>query len=143
MVPGVDQLDEIDEPDLLAEAVAEQLLARWGVVIRDICAREQLALPWREVQWALRRLEARGTIKGGRFLAGFSGEQFALPEAAELLTQIRKTAHQGQRVQINACDPLNLTGVLFPGPRVPALRTNTITYTDGLPGHSKLPRADS
>ena len=69
------------DPDDLAEAVAEQLAARWGVVFRDLLARENLAVPWREVLWALRRMEARGTISGGRFVTGFSGEQFAHPDA--------------------------------------------------------------
>ena len=69
--------------ETLAEAVAEQLLARWGVVFRDLVARETLAVPWREILWALRRLEARGTIRGGRFVTGFVGEQYALPDAVE------------------------------------------------------------
>ncbi len=74
-----------DDPDALAEQVAGQLLARWGVVFWDLMARENLALPWREVVWALRRLEARGLVRGGRFVTGFSGEQYALPEAIEEL----------------------------------------------------------
>ena len=79
------------EPDLdrhdLAEAVAEQLLNRWGVLFRDLAARDGLRLPWREIQWALRRLEDRGLVRGGRFVTGFSGEQYALPEAAEQLAR--------------------------------------------------------
>ena len=122
-----------EDPDALAEAVAEQLLARWGVVFRDLLGRETLALPWREIQWALRRLEARGVIRGGRFVSGFSGEQFALPEAAETLRAVRRSDRSGETVRISGADPLNLSGNVVPGPRVPALRTNWVTYVDGLP----------
>ena len=78
------------DPDELAEAVAEQLAVRWGVVFRDLLARENIAVPWREVLWAFRRMEARGTVAGGRFVNGFSGEQFAHPDAVGLLREIRK-----------------------------------------------------
>ena len=78
------------DSDELAEAVAGQLLARWGVVFRDLVWRESLAVAWRDVLWALRRLEARGVVSGGRFVAGFTGEQFALPEAAEQLRTRRQ-----------------------------------------------------
>ena len=121
------------DPDELAEAVAEQLLARWGVVFHALVQREQLALPWREVLWAFRRLEARGVIRGGRFVSGFSGEQYALPEAADHLDRIRKTERPGLEVAINACDPLNLTGVVTPGERIPARRGAEIVYRDGVP----------
>jgi ATP-dependent helicase Lhr and Lhr-like helicase len=117
--------------DELAEAVAEQLAARWGVVFRDLACRESLAVPWRDVLWALRRMEARGTIRGGRFVAGFSGEQFAHPDAADLLRTVRKQPHTGHRVRISAADPLNLTAVVLPGPRVPAIPSNSVTYVDG------------
>ncbi|HEX4661243.1 MAG TPA: DEAD/DEAH box helicase [Streptosporangiaceae bacterium] len=120
--------------DELAEAVAEQLAARWGVILRDVAARENLAVPWRDVQWALRRMEARGTIRGGRFVAGFSGEQFAHPDAVDVLRAVRKQHHTGQPVQISAADPLNLTAVVLPGPRVPAIPSNTVTYIDGIVG---------
>ena len=119
--------------DSLAEAVAEQLLARWGVVFRDIVARETLAIPWRDVLWALRRMEARGTVRGGRFVTGFSGEQYASPEAVEQLRSVRRTPRTGETVHLSATDPLNLVGIITPGPRVPAVRTNTVTYVDGLP----------
>jgi ATP-dependent Lhr-like helicase len=121
------------EPDALAEAVAEQLLTRWGVLFRDLLARETLALPWREVLWALRRMEARGIVRGGRFVAGFVGEQFALPGAVEALRQTRRLERTGEVVRVSGVDPLNLVGVLTPGPRVPALRTHHVTYRDGLP----------
>ena len=121
------------DPDELAEAVAEQLLARWGVVFRDLRATESLALPWREVLWALRRLEARGIIRGGRFVTGFTGEQFALPAAVDELRRVRRDERTGERVEVSATDPLNLTGIVTPGPRVPAVATRTVTYIDGLP----------
>jgi ATP-dependent Lhr-like helicase len=117
--------------DALAEAVAEQLLTRWGVVFYDLYAHEDLAMSWREIAWALRRLEARGVVRGGRFVTGFSGEQFALPEAVELLREIRRTPPNGSVVRVSACDPLNLVGVILPGPRVPAVRTNSVAYRDG------------
>jgi ATP-dependent Lhr-like helicase len=117
--------------DELAEAVAEQLAARWGVIFRDLATRENLAVPWRDVLWALRRMEARGTIRGGRFVAGFSGEQFAHPDAVDLLRSVRKQQHTGQPVRISAADPLNLTAVVLPGPRIPAIPANSVTYIDG------------
>src|SRR6202041_1094203 len=85
-----------DDPDQVAEAVAGQLLSRWGVIFWDLFAHEELAVPWRQVLWALRRLEARGLIRGGRFVAGFVGEQFALPEALDLLRKVRKIPRSGE-----------------------------------------------
>jgi ATP-dependent Lhr-like helicase len=119
--------------DELAEAVAEQLLHRWGVIFRDLAVRDSLRLPWRDLQWALRRLEDRGLIRGGRFVSGFTGEQYALPEAAEQLTHVRRTTRTGERVMLSATDPLNLVGLIVPGDVVPAVRTNRVTYLDGLP----------
>jgi len=124
---------EIEEPDELAEAVAEQLLARWGVVFRDIVQTESLAIPWREVLWAFRRLEARGIIRGGRFITGFSGEQYASPEALKMLRFVRKQPRDGQRVQVRAVDPCNITGHILPGARIPSAGSKTITFVDGLP----------
>ncbi|MBW3573557.1 MAG: DEAD/DEAH box helicase [Actinobacteria bacterium] len=124
---------EVDDGDELAEAVAEQLLARWGVVFRDLLARENLAVPWRDLQWALRRLEARGTVLGGRFVTGFSGEQYASAEAAEQLRKVARSPHDDPPVRVNAVDPLNLVGILTPGPRVPAQRRNWITWRNGIP----------
>jgi ATP-dependent helicase Lhr and Lhr-like helicase len=117
----------------LAEAVAGQLLNRWGVVFRDLAVRDSLRLPWRDIQWALRRLEDRGLVRGGRFVTGFSGEQYALPEAAEQLDHVKKTATSGERIVVNATDPLNLVGTIVPGDTVPAVRTNHVTYVDGIP----------
>ena len=129
----VPKREKVEDLDGLAEAVAEQLLVRWGIVFRDVVTRENLALPWREIVWALRRLEARGSIRGGRFVSGFTGEQFALPEALEALARIRKTPRNGERVRICGSDPLNLVGILTPGDRIPAVRTREIIYVDGLP----------
>ncbi len=104
---------------------------RWGVVFRDLVRRENLAVPWREMLWALRRMEARGTIRGGRFVTGFSGEQFAHPDAVDVLREVRKQRLTGETVELSAADPLNLTGIILPGPRVPAIRANTVRYRDG------------
>ena len=123
---------ELDRHDL-AEAVAEQLLNRWGVVFRDLAVLDSLRMPWREIQWALRRLEDRGLVRGGRFVGGFSGEQYALPTALDLLTRVRRSPRTQERVVVNATDPLNLVGIIVPGPRVPALRGNQIVYIDGCP----------
>jgi ATP-dependent Lhr-like helicase len=130
LVPAAPATEDGDE---LAEAVAEQLLARWGVVFRDLLVRETFTVPWREVLWALRRMEARGTIRGGRFVGGFSGEQYAVPEAVEVLRAVRKQERAGEAVTISAADPLNLVGIVLPGPRVPALRANAVSYVDGVP----------
>ena len=129
LVPGT---HATEDPDELAEAVAEQLLARWGVVFRDLLARETFTVPWREVLWALRRMEARGTIRGGRFVTGFSGEQYALPEAVDSLRAVRKQERTSESVTISATDPLNMVGILLPGTRVPALMTNAVSYVDGV-----------
>ena len=121
------------DPDELAELFAEQLLARWGVVFRDIFVLENSAIPWRDVLWALRRLEARGIVRGGRFVTGFTGEQFALPEAAADLRFVRRQPRNGQQITLNATDPLNLTGPILGTPRIPAVRTRQFTLSDGLP----------
>ena len=128
LLPGAVAAGDRDE---LAEAVAEQLAARWGVVFRDVVARETLAVPWRDVLWAFRRMEARGTIRGGRFVTGLSGEQFAHPDAIDALRAVRRQARGGEPVRISAADPLNLTGIVLPGPRIPAISAHSITYIDG------------
>lgn len=125
--------EPVEEPDAVAEAVAEQLLQRWGIVFRDIVTRESLAIPWREIVWALRRFEARGTVRGGRFVSGFTGEQFALPEAVDRLARVRARPRTGERVRLCGSDPLNLIGILTPGERVPARRTRELVLVDGLP----------
>ena len=109
-----------------AEALADQLLARWGVVFYDLVAHEHPALRWRDLQWALRRMEDRGQVSGGRFVRGFSGEQFALPQAAEALKAIRRSEPSGRTITLSGADPLNLTGVVLPGDRVPARSTERV-----------------
>ena len=116
---------------------ARQLLDRWGVVCRDLAARETLAPPWRDLLRALRRMEARGEIRGGRFVAGVVGEQFARPDAVELLRVVRREEAPPDPVRVSAADPLNLTGVILPGPRVSALSGGTVEL---LPGVAADPR---
>jgi ATP-dependent Lhr-like helicase len=113
---------DIDREEL-AEALADQLLERWGVVFYDLVAVEHPAVRWRDLQWALRRMEDRGLVAGGRFVRGFTGEQFALPQAAEALQAIRRAEPTGRSVRLSGADPLNLTGVVIPGERVPARST--------------------
>ena len=117
----------------LAESTANVLLQRYGVLFRDLYARESLALPWRDVLRALRRLEARGLVRGGRFVSGFNGEQYALPEAVDALRRVRRTEKTGERVWVNASDPANLSGVVVPGPKLPAISGKGLLYVDGLP----------
>jgi ATP-dependent Lhr-like helicase len=114
-----------------AEATARQLLLRYGVVFRDLITRESSLPPWRDVLVALRRLEARGEIRGGRFVTGFVGEQFALPEALDELRAVRYPGVAPEVCKVAATDPLNLVGVLSPGPRVPAVVGNAVLYLDG------------
>jgi ATP-dependent Lhr-like helicase len=85
------------------------------------------------VLWAMRRLEARGTVRGGRFVNGFVGEQYALPEAVDALRGVRRSERTGEMVRVSGADPLNLVGIVVPGARIPAIRTNTVRYRDGLP----------
>jgi ATP-dependent Lhr-like helicase len=96
------------------DAFARRLLARWGVVFRDVIARESLAPRWRELLLALRRMEARGEIRGGRFVAGFIGEQFALPEAIDALRAVRRTGATVETLSLGAYDPLSLAGIITP-----------------------------
>jgi ATP-dependent helicase Lhr and Lhr-like helicase len=100
------------------ERFARQLLMRWGVLLRDLLVRETLAPPWRDLLPVLRRMEARGEIRGGRFVSGFTGEQFALPEALELLRSMRRAPEKKPLVPVFNTDPLNLAGIILPGPRV-------------------------
>ena len=108
------------------------LLRRYGVVFRDLLDRETNLPRWRELQIAFRRLEDRGEIRGGRFVDGFLGEQFALPEAVESLRAQRKTPTQGERVVIAAADPLNLVGIIVPGDRIPAISGRTVAFRNGV-----------
>jgi len=116
------------------EYVALTLLRHYGVMFWRLLEREAPWLPsWRELLPVYHRLEARGEIRGGRFVAGFSGEQFALPEAIPLLREVRRRPHDGALVCLSGIDPLNLCGTLLPGDKVPALGGNRILFRDGLP----------
>jgi len=115
------------------EFFARQLLRRYGVVFREMLAREVRAPAWRQLLMIYRRLEARGEIRGGRFVAGFVGEQFALAEAVDTLRAVRRTTTQGESVLIAAADPLNLVGILTPGARVSPFSNQIIRYQDGVP----------
>jgi ATP-dependent Lhr-like helicase len=115
------------------EAVARALLRRYGVVFRSVLQREAQLPPWRDLVRVYRRLEARGEIRGGRFVGGFGGEQFAAPEAVGRLRAVRKMERSGELVVLSAADPLNLAGILTPGARVPATFRNRVLYRDGLP----------
>src|SRR6184192_1125957 len=119
--------------DAVAEAVAWQLLRRYGVVFRRLVTRETLLTPWRDILRVYRRLEARGEIRGGRFVGGFSGEQYALPEAVGLLRSVRREEPRGELVAVSGADPLNLGGIVTPGDVVAGVATNRILYRDGIP----------
>ncbi len=114
------------------EAHAKQLLRRYGVLCAELLARETLAPRWRDLVHVLRQMEMRGEIRGGRFVAGLVGEQFALPEAIEILRKVNNQGPTGERAVISACDPLNLVGILTPGDRVPAVLGNKVVYRDGV-----------
>ena len=126
-------LEAIDPKDNPTEARARQLLTRYGIIFPELLAREPMAPRWRELVRVLRRLEARGEIRGGRFVSGFVGEQFALHEAVESLRAVKKQEPNGQMVAVSACDPLNVVGILTPGDRVPAVLGNRVVYRDGVP----------
>src|SRR5688572_28147520 len=122
-----------NDPQAL-EQVAEILLRRYGVVFRKVLEREADWLPpWHALLRVFRRLEAQGKIRGGRFVARMSGEQFALPEAVSSMRAVRKQETKGDFVSLSAADPLNLTGIITPGARVPALAKNRVLYRDGVP----------
>ena len=125
--PGENELDD-------HEAVARQLLKRWGVLFRDLLKRERIAARWRDLQLVLRRLEMRGEVVGGQFVATFAGEQFALPEAVPRLREAGRNAEREApplQVVIGAADPLNLSGILIPGPRVPVSSTAALVLEHG------------
>ncbi len=114
-----------------AEAVAWMLLRRYGVVFRRLVERETVLVPWRDVLRVYRRLEARGEIRGGRFVGGFSGEQYALSEAVGTLRSVRRQTAAGSLVTVSGADPLNLVGIIVPGDSLPALAGNRVLYRDG------------
>jgi len=119
--------------DDIVEAKARQYVKRYGVVFRDLLQREPDVPAWRDLLRVYRRLEMRGDLRGGRIVGGFVGEQFAAPEALEALRAIRREEPSGQTVRISACDPLNLVGIITPGPRAPAVPGHHVTYKDGVP----------
>ena len=116
------------------EHLARTLLRRYGVVFWRLLEREAAWLPpWRDLLRVYRRLEARGEVRGGRFVAGFSGEQFALPDAVGVLREVRRKPASGAWVSLSGADPLNLAGILTPAPKLAALTGNRLLYRDGLP----------
>ena len=116
------------------EYVVRTLLKRWGVIFWRLLAREADWLPpWRDLLACCRRLEARGEIRGGRFVAGFSGEQYAAPEAIAVLREARRKSPEGHLLSVSGADPLNLVGILTPGARLPSLSGNRALYRDGVP----------
>jgi ATP-dependent Lhr-like helicase len=120
--------------DDAVEPIVHALLRRYGVVFWKMLQREAAWLPpWRDLLHVLRRLEARGDIRGGRFVAGVSGEQFATPDAVKALRDARRQPMSGELIAVSGADPLNLTGVVLPGAKVPALTGNRIVYRDGAP----------
>jgi ATP-dependent Lhr-like helicase len=114
------------------ESTCWMLLKRYGVVFREVLAREANLPKWRELQVAFRRLEDRGEIRGGRFVAGFIGEQFALPVAVEFMREIKRVEPSGEMITVSAADPMNLVGIVVPGERVPAISGKTVTFRDGV-----------
>jgi ATP-dependent Lhr-like helicase len=117
-------------------------LRRYGIVFRDLLGRESVVSAWRDLLMYYRRLEMAGEIRGGRFVSGFTGEQFALPEAVESIRALKKrpAGAVSQDVKICAADPLNLAGLILPGPRVPAVPTNFIIFRDGQVTRTELGR---
>jgi ATP-dependent Lhr-like helicase len=130
--------DQVSDRARAIEATCWMLLKRYGVVFRDVLARETNLPKWRELQIAFRRLEDRGEIRGGRFVDGFLGEQFALAVAVESLRATRKLPGQGEIITLSAADPLNLVGILVPGERIPAISSKFVSLCDGVAvqGHS-------
>ena len=125
-----------ETPQADAEALshlAHALLGRYGVVFRKVLERESALPPWRDLLYIYRRLEARGEVRGGRFVDGFAGEQFALPDAVGALREARRREKTGELVSVSAADALNLVGIVTPGQRVPIMGENRVLYRDGVP----------
>jgi ATP-dependent Lhr-like helicase len=125
------------------EFFAKLLLDRWGVVFRDLLSREPLAPAWRDLLVTYRRMEARGEIRGGRFISGFVGEQFARPEAVDLLRSVRRSQNMAEEVDVALADPLNLTGIVIPGPRTSALGQGSIVIGGIMPVPAPPPALES
>ena len=124
--------DKADDRAPAIESTCWMLLRRYGIVFRELLTRESIQLPWREVLIALRRLEDRGEIRGGRFVSGFLGEQFALPVAADSLRASRSQEPTQEVIRIAAADPLNLVGIILPGDRIPANSGRSFDLRDGV-----------
>ncbi|MGA8429818.1 MAG: DEAD/DEAH box helicase [Candidatus Sulfotelmatobacter sp.] len=124
--------DQPAERPRMIEAICWMLLRRYGIVFRDLLAREANLPSWRELLMGFRRLEDRGEIRGGRFVDGFLGEQFALPIAVDSVRALRNLPTDAETVTLSAADPLNLIGILVPGDRVPAISGRTVSYRDGI-----------
>ena len=126
--------DDTPTTPQLHEKWAKQLLLRYGIVFRDLLKRESLSMTWRELLMQYRRMEWRGEIRGGRFVSGFTGEQYALPEAIESLRAVRRDEKAGaQDIRISAADPLNLVGIILPGEKVSSNSSKTILFRNGVP----------
>ena len=142
VLPEADKVREVSAQDgntgrvdreAAVERYAHALLQRYGIVCRRLLVREPFAIQWRELLRVYRRLEARGDVRGGRFVSGLPGEQFALPEAVELARRVRRTPPSGETVAICAADPLNLCGIITAGDRIPAIASTRVLYRDGIP----------
>jgi ATP-dependent Lhr-like helicase len=114
-------------------AATTRMLARYGVVFRELTARERKRFPWRVILHELRRREARGEVRGGRFVDGIIGEQFALPAALDSLRAVRRKREHDETVLISAADPLNLVGIVMPGDRISPFTRDVIAYRNGVP----------
>ncbi len=125
LLPGAGEAD--------VSLVARMLLQRWGVVFRKLVEREPRPQPWGELLREFRRMEARGEVRGGRFVSGFSGEQYALPDAVALLRKLRREEPRGELVSLSGSDPLNLVGIITPGVRFPAVAASRLLLRDGVP----------
>jgi ATP-dependent helicase Lhr and Lhr-like helicase len=121
-----------EDPERALESVCRMLLERYGVVFRELLARESILPRWREILIMFRRLEDRGEIRGGRFISGFMGEQFALPIAVESVRAMKSIQPSGETITISAADPLNLAGIIVPGERVPAISGKHVSFRDGV-----------
>jgi ATP-dependent Lhr-like helicase len=120
------------------ETAGRTLLRRYGIVFRRVVEREASLPPWRDLVRLFRRLEACGDLRGGRFVEGFSGEQYALPEAVEGVRAARRAPRSGALVSVSGADPANLVGIVTPGERVPSIASNRVLYRDGFPVARKV-----
>jgi ATP-dependent Lhr-like helicase len=124
--------EETTNRESALDLYAQTLLQRYGIVCRRLLARESYGIRWRELLPIYRRLEARGEVRGGRFVSGLPGEQFALPDAVAMARDVRRRKPDGETITISAADPLNLIGIITAGERLPAVAGTPITYRDGV-----------